>query len=741
MMASTIIRTGVDISSPIHRLAHGRTLGSAHASLIFQRGAGSLASVDILTISAPKPVAPAGVWFEAVDPAGFESAAPLPGAAYDPRFHQITYLWTIRGSPLRPYGAPENMVDTWNNPNRAWGRQVAFVFPEPGSYLVELRAIDRSGNVAVAETRITVVDSDIAYPGAQTICVSKDPGETWAGAPPGARRVQSPSELQAAIVRAAEPQRVLFRRGQSFNMPAIDLGEGPVGYVGAWGEGGRPTLVPSDDQIMLRLGRRSRTRQFTVANVNFRGGWDPTTETGRHPRSPFIWAQSPTVAHYTVSNCDIAGFRNVDTQVGELPSTVILADCRVTDWSGYGFYLWCPNARFAFIGMQIAQNPDALHGGGRGGVPANTQGPVRISDCAEVYIGVTDLFSRTGWSGLAGELADQPCLRLNTNGRRGFSANLDRIVAEGGWQVITITGARGRYQRNPGNYLIDKALLIGTAKTIGPFVSSEMGGLTMRNVIGILPDTPRKHPNRWQGAVVFEERNPGTGNMETPMTVHSSTFLSLLTPANRPSGGWKLEEGADAFSEQTLENNLLGQAERFDLGSSLPGIRPRFRGIRYNFEPQSGELSAAVPPRGAFAVTYAAITEDTVQRTGTAPTTPAYWQGLPASDRQHVLRVGRKVYHASRREIAVRFDPDAVRILNLSGEAWPAGERWSLRLDRKSQIPPMDDSYASPATLPLPRPAPGSQAAGGTGQGLSAYDDFLGSIRPALPLKGAIEPS
>ena len=61
-------------------------------------GQGSLsASLDILKIEAVTVPAPAFVWFEAINLAGFDvSGGPGPGEIYDPSFDGITFVWMMR---------------------------------------------------------------------------------------------------------------------------------------------------------------------------------------------------------------------------------------------------------------------------------------------------------------------------------------------------------------------------------------------------------------------------------------------------------------------------------------------------------------------------------------------------------------------------------------------------------------------------------------------------------------------
>ena len=705
-----------------------------------------MARVSILPLTAPVVTAPAGIWFEAVELVGFDVSGPKPGQTYDPAFHEITYVWTVKQQPLPNFSAPINMIPGWNNPNRAHGKQVALFFPKPGRYEVTLRARDRSGNEGVAEYAVNVSDPDQVYSGRRTICVSFNRSESWAKARPGCQRIADAYSLSAALEQAERPVRVLFRRGQVFPIEMMKIQDQQLGHVDAWGDGSLPILqpIPGFTKPLFRFLKRARLAQFTIANLGFRGGWDTTTETGLSTSSPFTWTASPTPCHYTIWGCWFDGFDHIDVEVKKgLSSTILVGNSTVTNWRNYGFLMRSGNARFALSGMCIAQHVDALHGGRKTGGMSNNHGPVRIPDCAKVYIGTSDIFSRSGWSGLSGELADQPCLRLNTSGIRDRTFNIERVVCEGGAHVINLEGANEGVQENPGNYLIDKALLVGTAKTIGPFVAVDFGGLTVRNLIGILPDTPRRHGNRWQGAMRTRMTNPGPGNAEEPFAFYSSTILNLLSNQNDHGKPWVLHMGGEAFSNATIENVLLHDGPRqrsgIDLSRSIPGVRPRYKGIRYNFKNQAGKLLHAVAPGADLVLPYDEIFEALPGGEEQRATTQSYWKKNEATDRWHMLWIKgvRNTMLSAFGDFRVQFESVGVVLTNTSGKGWEAGARFELRLDRTSRLQPMDRRFASPEALPLPLPSIQNHRAQG---GMLAHDDFFGRSRGATPTQGAVEP-
>lgn len=714
-------------------------------------GQNTLASIDINTVSTTVPVAPAGIWFDAVNLAGFNvSGGPAPGEIHDPSAHEMTFIWTVRGQPLANYAAPQNMVSAWNNPNIAYGKKVVFAFPDPGTYTIDLWAIDSEGTVGIAEETIVVANSDSLYPGSLTICFSNNPGETWAGEKPGCQRVTTVSGLQSAI-NAAAPNipRILLKRNQSLANIDLRLDQGQLGYLGTWGSGDRPIVHQTGDGYALYFRDGATMPEFTCESVVFKGRWDSTTETGRPTNSALFFTQKTTDCFFMVHNCVFDGFNTLS--LSSRPSThntIIFADNVITNWRDYGVYTHIadnPNSRMAFIGCQIAQHPDALNGGAKNGL-FNTHGPIRYANTSTVYMAVCDLFSRCGWSGLGSDTADQPCIRSNHLGEENRYLGLDRLVAEGGFRTLDLGGQNGGSSgtvEQPGNYILDKVLCIASAKTISPFISAQFGGLTIRNMIGILPNVPQYHTgNTWKNAVLMTPDNPSGANADAPMSIHSSSFVSLRDSGNDLNGIWALDDDPSAFNTLSRENNVLhapdmDQAETsfapFDLGTTIPGITPRFRGVRFNFEGQSGDFGSNLASGSSFTIPYSQITTDLTRQTGGAATNQAYWQNIENTDRDHFIVVrnqfGNSVpFTAIDGDLSVQFEASAVRITNTSGEIWYTS--YALRLDRKSLIPAMQTNHASPSSLPLPRPTGNSTARNSGDFGYRSYDDFLGNVRP-----------
>lgn len=703
-------------------------------------GLASVGSLDILTFAPPSMTAPAGVWFEVTNISGFAvSGGPAPSEIYDPSFHEITYIWTVRGRPLQPFDAPDNMVTEWNDPNTAYGKKVAFLFQEPGTYTVDLWAIDALGTTATAEVTLTVVDADTIYPGTRTICFSTD-GD-WTGEKPGCQRISSVTALQTAVDAASQPPRILFKRGQDVADMNLFVDDAKLGYLGAWGTGPRPILRPQHKQNILRIWNSYADPELTITDIVFQGDWKSETETGLPDESPFNFITNPTDCQFTVANCYFSGFTATWIATGNShPARMIFANNVVTNWRDYGLFVhktFDLGIRYAVIGCQIAQRVTALNGGTKNGL-FNTHGPLRCADAANFYIAMTDLFSRTGWSGLNPDRADQPCIRYNHLATVGRHFNMDRCVLEGGFQQLSFGGQNGRTQENPGNFVVDKALLIATSKTSKAFMVGEFGGITVRNMLGIVPNSPAYHPQVWKGSVAFEMDIPTDLNASTKVQIYSSSFLSLRNQANDPGHAWAVETGAGIFDDVTVENNVLHAPDLdtpetsfmpISLSGTIQGVTPRYLGVLYNFDHETGTLSSNVPPGSSFTLPYPEGTDQ------------SYWQAIQATDTEHAINVG-NAYYAKRGEMSVAYESSVVRITNTSVDTWENGDTWNLKLDRTSMLPPIDSTYASPAA-PLPYPVVQSDSSGyePTEQlGLSAYTDLFGNVRIPSFSAGAIEP-
>lgn len=713
--------TGFEVGASVAVSAvQGANTGSAS---IPTWGQGSMnASLDILKVHAPSVPAPASVWFEAIDLAGFDFGGPGPGEIYDPSFDKITFVWTVTGGAALNYGVPA-LPTAWRDGKIAYGKRVSLFFPEPDvTYTIRCWAIDNNGNWGEATTTFTPQNADDIYPGAATICL--DPSGSFTGAPAGAQNVTSVSAMQAAVNASAAPRRLLIARGQDIAGFTVNGTGGGLRYIGTFGSGARPILRTAGLTGSMFSFTGTSAPYLTISGCDCRGDWDAATETGYPSANPLATSVS-SMLHLTVWDCRFDGFSLALIALRNTTAwTASFGNTEITNWQDYGMFIApSPLAKIALVGCDIAQHPQALndYAGNRVGL-MNQQGPIRAPGYSAFYIGATSFLSRGGWSGGI----DQSCLRLNSDCLEGVSTIVERAVIEGGANPVAMTGTDTSMVEKPGNYLFDKTLMIAGGGKTARFATAQFGGTTIRNSLFVATDAPNKAGFSFSECVILTPDQPDAGNYAAEVKLYSCTSLNLRSAASDQGDNPRLYN-TPAFTTFTGESNAVHAptldtpvvADTLGLTSDIPGFTARYLGTRANFPFETGTLGSAVGNGGSFTLAYPAGTNQ------------GYWQGLPGSDNKHGLHMGDVTYYAAYGGgFAVAFEAGQVRVTNLSGTTWPGGTQWTLRLDRKSQLPAVDTTYGNPPTLPLPVPAGGSALFTGGDLGLHAYDDFLGNVRP-----------
>lgn len=697
----------------------------------------NMASLNILSVDSGERVAPSGVWFEVTDIAGFDvSGGPGPDETYDPSFHEITYIWSF--DDPGSFSTPLNAPNAWNDRNVAYGKQVAHVFNDPGTYEVTVWAVDASGTTATASKTITIADPDAAYSGARTIVVAQDGDFT--GAPAGADQKTNLSTAVSAYNALGHTGRILLKRGETYSGAKIQIGVSENFRCGAWGTGNRPLLTPlaqssgGDNNEIFRLSGGSPIRDYCFYDLDLQGPWDPTTLTGDPRFIPFYWlfhsgAASPA---YVVHNTRIAGFARINTSNLEpANSLTIFSECEVTDWQDYGLFGHgdMTDGRLGVVGCSVYQNPDACHNGGKDGF-GNDHGPWRNSSTLKVYGGGSEFFSNTGWSaGPPGvTTAAQPCIRVSSGGLIGRTWNLERITCEGGFHIIRNTGASGTRTDNPGNVMCDKMLLVGTAQT-EQFFPTHHGGTTKRNILAIMPSV-KEYSGGANNFFGFGTDNNQAGNLDARQALYNCTALNLHRETDNGDDDVNFSFGSGSFTDIFIENNVyhapLQQTPEIsdapiDTSMPLTGFTPRYVGLRTAPSRTYHTLQSDLPDGQSF-------TEDYPDGYGQADFTPGSGHALSVDFDDYYFEING--------DVAFTFNASNITITNASGTVWASGD-----IVRAVLVPynlATDASYASPASLPLPRPASGS-AAIGVSAGLLAYDDFLGSVRSTPQTRGALD--
>ena len=678
-------------------------------------------SLEILKQHAAAVPAPASVWFEAVNIAGFDvNGGPGPGAVYDPSFDRITYIWTVSGGNAITYTAPE-LPTAWRDGKIAYGKKVALFFPEPDTtYTVTCWAIDQSGNIGQAVTNFTTSNANQDYPTIRTLCL--DPSGAFSGAPAGAQNFTTVSAVQSAVNNATAPCRLLIARGQDIDGFRIDGRGGNLRYIGAFGTGDRPILRATHTSGGMFFFTNGQSPYLTITDCDCRGEWNAATETGHPSGNPMAFERS-AMLHLSIWNCRFDGFGLTLLTLNDTSAWIaMLGNTEITNWQDYGMFLpSTPQSRIAYVGCDIAQHDEALNDvlGHRLGL-MNQQGPVRATGFGTLYIGASSFLSRGGWAGGI----DQSAIRLNSEGNSGTEAIVERSVLEGGGNVLSVAGDSSS---NPGNYLFDKVLILNGGGKTGTFGTINFGGTTFRNTLFAFLNVPDADDFAIQQCLDLRGQNATAASLAAEFKLYNCTSLNLRNAANDGGDNPRLY-GTVNFTELTDEGNVVHgpdldtpvTANSVSLTATLPGFTPRYRGIRQNFPFETGTLSANIGSGAHFTLPYPSGTNQ------------AYWQGLPAGDNFHAMRMGNTTHYAAFDSgFSVSYEASHVRITNTSGTTWNSGSNWTLRLDRKSQLPGVDANFGNPSTeIPAPLPVLGSDLFANGDLGMIAYDDFLTEVRP-----------
>ncbi|MEM9844089.1 MAG: hypothetical protein AAF965_04765, partial [Pseudomonadota bacterium] len=495
--------------------------------------AGGMVSIEV---DAPtNPVAPTNIWLRAVGHSGL--AAPLYNVgSYDATHHELFHVWTINGQPLSAFQAPENMVSQWKNPNLAYGREVAFCLPQGGDYVIDLWVVDRNGVTASASTStVSVIASDDAFPGISTKVVALDGDFT--DAPPGAQQYTSFADMYATLSGSTAETRVLFKRGETYTGDEIKLLNSSryVGQLGAWGTGPRPII----DQTNISMkGSFPAQDQISFWGLEFKQGYDPTTERGRGNVNGMIDLLQliPLDLFVTMYDLKLEG-SNTGLTFGRGSGAgtadngrFMVADCIIDGFRNYAVYSQSlDESKMALVGNRLTQKVDALNGGPKGNGFGNIHGPIRLAELQRVYISQNDIFSRTGWTGL-----DQPCLRLFVNKAPGDEVGtIERNVMEGGYQVLNLLVADGSVA-TPYNVLIERNLLIASPMTVEAFIAGWRGGVTVRGNYLYVPPSQLFPSNSGSDFIAFSDNAAGgssADNRDHPIQIYNNTMYSRRTAA------------------------------------------------------------------------------------------------------------------------------------------------------------------------------------------------------------------
>jgi hypothetical protein len=591
--------------------------------------------------------APAAIHFEAVS-SGFGLTRPATAPAWwDPAMHEIEYVWDF-GDAGATFTATENIVPAWKDANRAFGQHVAHVYARPGTYTVTCiaRRVVGVDPVEVIEARaattVTIADPEEVFGRVlhrngttqeyRTIVVAKDGDFT--GADPDWFRVttEEPGNgdsyqvkmrqiMEAQHRNAADPaeagyMRVLFKRGETYDNALATSHSDTNGIMRCimfshWGDTQRPP--PKFVRAALGGGKPNRFGfkfpSVILDGLDFEGDYDPIAQQAGPATSTGI--TSDDGAYKLITNCRIrrhsAGvFYNPPRDESDLTTApaLFIHNTEMTELASYGLYAadrndgvtnWTTIALLGVKDIDVGNAPV----GGSGGIDgnSNSQGPVRCFGRGIVIVDGCDFFSRYSWIG-AGfwdpptntetRVSAQP-LRLRAVGTwDGSRARtfLTRTCYEGSGAVVAFASSGGS-QSPHGNALVDQVLHVGAAPTTDSF-ATQMGGVTVRNVLAIKPETADRtlfSPpyKRFFAAVPPDPVNVIPGTLDAPIRLYNNTIVVLqaFAPDTFP-----VLDRLGAYTNVSVANNLVhapdypAQRDHLDFApfDTTALFEPRWRG-------------------------------------------------------------------------------------------------------------------------------------------------------------------
>ena len=747
---------------------------------------GAETSVSIEARYPSAMVAPAQIWLRAIDHSGLADFDES-GAVYDGAHHEYHHEWTINGEPLSAWSKPKNLVPEHNNPNKRFGREVGFVLPAAGSYVIDLTVTDRLGNTAVAFTdAITVVSPESFFPEADRIYI--DPDGDYSGIPAASARYQTLAVLETEMpFYATNPTWVLLRRGKEHSLEGVAPGANKNGrdklyfgdnnkvcYVSGFGTGDRPLITTGFDHTRdqrnamfeYREPKNMDWRVFT--GLEFDGGYDPETWGGQGNSSAAIgngFYHHPGDYGFALVHDTVSSGTNFGTSLSIGPQNYsdgfhfMVADCEVDGWRDYGHFGCADNITIGMAGNYIHQKPNTPTFGDKNGI-STAHGPIRIPKARYANITMNELFTRGGWDG-----NDQACLRLFPDSYPDQSAHVDRNTMIGGWEIMHLR--RSSHGKSvPHNVVIERNLTVGTGRTAFHIYSTR-SGLTVRDNLMVDLNKVRSQVSYGDATILLtRDGNAGNvvaGNEADPIAVYGNTYLNLMDAgADGTNKTFPLVKNDENYFETIVdENNVLHKpagdvtftdSAPLDLATVISGVSVDYAGIQKHFAPLDFQLASTIANGGDLVIPYADVTEAlTTGNGGTeagAATDQAYWQAVEGIDTNHQIYMSRSfegttntLIFSERGHFTVTLGTDDIIITNTSGFEWPGGDRIVIMLDRKSVMPPMDTTYAISATVPLPRPQTGSAAIGAATSGRVSPKDFLLNDRGESPSQGALEPA
>lgn len=524
------VAQGAQTAGPVLGLLTRKTQATPDFVALPPKGSGDV-SAKVLVERTPLEIAPESVFFEATDLEGWDAVASATG--YNPQDHDLIYLWNF-GDEGAAYTVPVNVLSQWQNANKGYGRRVTHVYGTPGTYTPSVLIIEPTSgkNITLRLDPITVGNANTVYANNRTIFVSGDSNHTD-------RPINSDysSTFADAVAKGAGKDcRIMLARGEMHSTGKVDVRNLKNFMICASpGAGPKPILskTTTDNKPLMEVHYNYTGAQIIVDNVRLESGWDSTTETGGDRAATFLYLHAQTSVNFLMTGCESSGFIKtiswLNQQSGDVAkgSRFTMHDSFLTNWQDYGFYIEACS-RIAFLGNRITQHVDALSGGPKNYNPPtnNNHGPGRFQLFIphHVYMDGNDLFTRCGWfPNIDAVRTEQPCIRANMAQRTDSMYHICRTTMEGGDVCIVNSPMTSNISTRLSPMVIEMNYFVGSYQT-RHFVLTASSGLTIRNNVGIKPNTPVIGPKDW---IAFAFTYGGDASNHAPIKVYHNTYINL----------------------------------------------------------------------------------------------------------------------------------------------------------------------------------------------------------------------